>query len=166
MRKEEKLLTEQEHEVEFELKIFDITDLLDHMSSSDLLKINYHLGKGEWLDILPGKPEGWEHLDEMEKAKYMDAITSYIRHHLGLKAVLRYWHELEYGSTGTEFEDWWDSYSVRLLEEKDEELYERYCRRDNSRDSQKPSFPFLSGLLLGFLIAAVAFCLIVRNYLG
>ena len=166
MRKEEKLLTEQEHELERAMKMLEITDQLDHMSSSDLLKINYHLGSGEWLDILPGKPEGWDHLDEMEKAKYMNEISSYISHHLGLKTVLRYRHKVGYGVSDTEFEDWWDSYSVRLLEEKGEELYERYCRRDNSRDSQKPSFPFLSGLLLGFLIAAVAFCLIVRNYLG
>lgn len=94
---------------EEEMKCLQIINHLDKMSTPDVVKIGHHLNKWEWLDILPGKPDGWDEMDFEEKHKWASAICAFIDMRVGEKALLRYFHTTELGKTDDEFEDWWES---------------------------------------------------------
>lgn len=122
-------------------RILQISDLIDQMPTSDKIKIAHHLNLYEWLDILPGKPEGWEAMSYEERSEWIHPIYRYIEGQVSKKALSRYWHINELGRSEQEFNDWWDS----LPELRKISIYERreildelkyYCKNsDDDRDA-------------------------------
>lgn len=122
-------------------RILQISDLIDQMPTADKIKIAHHLNLYEWLDILPGKPEGWEAMSHEERCEWIDPIYRYIERRVSTKALSRYWHINELGRSEQEFNDWWDS----LPELRKISIYDRreildelkyYCKNsDDDRDA-------------------------------
>ncbi len=154
MKAKKKLPDEQE--------LSEIIDKAQRMPFAQRVKIVHHLNCYEWIDELPGKPEGFEEMSFDEKVAWVSPIYRYMSGLIGDKAVLRYFHTTELGKTDQEFEDWWDSMRHDPLTMLKKENYniENYAtqRTNNSADKRNPPivlffFGFLVGsILVDFLI--------------
>ena len=60
----------------------NIYTALWNMPHDALLKVWYHLEKGRWPDILPGKPIGWEAKSNVAKNLYIVPICEEIEESL------------------------------------------------------------------------------------
>lgn len=144
-------------EEEFSKWESSMLDYIDRLPHSEQVKIGHALNHYHWLNDLPGKPEGWEEMDNEEQHLWVTMIYQYIAVTVGDKALLRYFHTTELGKTDREFEDWWDSHHEAQLTM----VYKKSCniennatqRANNSTDKRDPPIVmfflgFFSGVLL------------------
>ena len=155
MGKEKKLPTEEE--------LSEIIRKAQELPYAQRVKIAHHLNKDEWIEELPGKPEGFDAMSVDEKGAWITPIYRYMSRLIGDKAILRHYHKTELGATDQEFDDWWAS---RRYEEIKHYLREcgnsRNSGRDNRNDSRPPQefgMEFLLGLAcgVGLSVLVVAF---------
>ena len=160
MKEKKKLLSEQERVK----RIFEICEALDGMSFEERVKICHHLNGWRWIDILPGKPDGWENMTQDEQFLWTEPICSYIESGVGQKALLRYYHKTECGKTDQEFEDWWESCSRYSAHDVINQCQnQRHCgntERYESGNTQEFVVPFFLGANIGiFLVALLTYIL-------
>ena len=132
-------MTEKEWELVNSLSFKDETDKaqfalcleIDHLPLDDLPRIYHYLNGYIWDDSLPGKPDGWDGMTRQEKSKWVRPCLKYIKERVGEKALFRYRFTKMDKYTETQFQDWWDSYVLSTLREKQDEFQECYDRRNN-----------------------------------
>lgn len=164
LEKHKELLDQIHFESETQKRIFAICEELEEIPNSTLVRIGHALNGWEWLDELPGKPDGWEDMSIDEKFVWTMPICDSIKQSVGEKALSRYFHTTELGKTDREFEDWWDSVTETRLTRLEEKLndgnsrtdYAQYERYNKSRDLETFLF-YLGGFLVGCFVAYLQF---------
>lgn len=128
--------------------------ILYSMKSEDVAAAIYFLQNGlEWIDELPGKPDGWDDMDPDIKAYFRGMLTDAAELTVGSKAVDRYYRQTVLGYSDREFEDLWQSAQIKLLHYEFDKCNGNGKRRNNKRNyrcsTQKSITAFLVGFILG-----------------
>ncbi len=110
MRKEKSPGRGRQKKKEIEREAFEITEKIRNFPNNTLVRIGCAINRHEWIEELPGKPDGWEEMTESERHLWSAPIFEFIEVRVGYKAMLRYHHTVEGNKTDQEFEDWWDSH--------------------------------------------------------
>ena len=71
----------------------------------------------DWVEDLGEKPIGWGKMTYQEKDFVLGSAIRVIEDRISDKERKRYERMLKYGETPAQFEDWWESRIVRLLEQ-------------------------------------------------
>lgn len=102
---------------ELHRKLLEIFRYIGGLPYEEIVRVGHVLNKWEWPDVLPGKPENWDEMQYDEKCRWVSPIRRYIKASVGEKALLRYHHKSEFGSSDQAFDDWWDSFYRECSEE-------------------------------------------------
>ena len=97
-------------QAEIEQAAIKVFDLIKDTPHSTLIRIGCAINRREWVDELPGKPDGWDEMSPDEKHLWAKPIFLGIEACVGYKSLLRYYHTVEGKMTNRQFEDWWDSH--------------------------------------------------------
>lgn len=153
--KKKKLLTEQE----LERQLLELSDVLDTLPFSTLVRIGCAMNEYEWSEEFPGKPDGWDEMSFDERTAWSMPLYQYIRARVGDKAMLRHFHKTEFGKTDQEFEDWWESCSMHSTHNVINQCQnQRHCgdtERYERSNSQEFVVPFFLGTNVGIFFVTL-----------
>lgn len=142
----------------------NIYTTLWNMPHDTLVKVWYHLAKGRWPDILPGKPIGWEAKSNVEKNLYIVPICEEIEEIVGSKGCYRYENKMDGGETGQAYDDLWDSGFLGKIEDLDDKISE--CRSMLFQIRKDLDHALLFLLIVGGFMIGACISKIVLLFIG
>ena len=137
---------------------------LGKIPKSEYPRIWYELHEWNWPEELGEIPDGVS-LSRDDTSKVILDLMGNIEVSVGRKALLRYSHKRDFGSTDQMFEDWWDSqgHTKALLQEITKDWKDSSHDGGHKGDSGRhqpvrtalcAALSFLFGLLVSFLFLA------------
>jgi len=132
-------------------EVYELKQKLDKIPLVELPRIYTKLSSWHWAKELGEQPEGFKNgsMDNFDIVEFRYYIHS-IERMCGNKALLRYHHKVNLGSTDQMFEDWWDDYQLKELRE------EIACLENGRQYSHLPLYiPAISMGLASIIITIV-----------
>ena len=136
---------------------FEFWDYIEALKPREKVEIIYHLYKGEWIDILPCKPDGWDDFDQDEKSEWSDPIIRSLELQVGDKAVRRYTYKRDMGWTDQEVDDWWDSFVYRRQDPLHNSFYNYQSGKYERNNSNS-----LAEFIISFCLGGIATSLLLK----
>ena len=94
----------------------ELSLLVDRMPRSVLLDVFEKIDNGEWPEDVAPIPDGWEKLPAEQRYLVLSATHKKIADRIPLKERKRHERRKLYGESEEQFQEWWESQFMELLQ--------------------------------------------------